>query len=129
MFEFIWMSFRTKEYTKEDMRYIYTNFNNIKKLYNKEWFNKATENIEIYSGYETEKYKTNPISEKIYLIRIEYQIKNYFGELDGLHYRSKDYILIDNKFYKQDKGDGIEVKRMTKELKGILSEIKKGENE
>lgn len=42
-----------------------------------------------------------------------------------MHFRSKKYVLMDGKIYQQcDFGKVKEVSRMTKELKGILSEIK-----
>ena len=93
-------------------------------LTDKEWFNKNTTSVCIHRGYETEEYSTEPISEMIYHIDIEYQILNYFGDRSGMHYRHKEYMLVDGKLYKQVKGEGIEVKRMTKELKGILEELK-----
>jgi hypothetical protein len=34
-------------------------------------------------------------------------------------------MLVDGKLYKQEKGESVEVKRMTKELKGALEELKR----
>lgn len=80
--------------------------------------------ISIHKGYETEEYSEVPVSEMIYRIAIDYQIVNYFGDRSGMHFRSKVYMLIGNKLYKQDKGEGVEVTRLTKELKGALEELK-----
>lgn len=90
----------------------------------KVWFNKTTTYIVILKGYETEEYSHKPISEIIYYIAIEYQILNYFGDTSGMHFRNKVYMLIGDKLYKQVKGEGVKVNKITKELKGILEELK-----
>ena len=50
-------------------------------------------------------------------------IKNYFGDKSGHHYRNKNYIYKEGVLYKLDCNQGIEVKRVTKELSGILTNI------
>lgn len=116
-----WKSFRLPDGKR---RWFYTDEESVLRMVNKEWFNKSTIGISIHKGYETKEYSTEPISDIIYHISIDYQIANYFGEINGMHFRSKIYMLIGDELYKQDKGEGIEVKRMTKELKGALAELK-----
>jgi len=99
------------------------------RIVGKSWLNKATMGVSIHIGYETEEYKTTPISNEIYHISIDYYIANYFGDTSGMHFRSKEYVLIDGALYKQSE-NGALVSRMTKELKGIMEEIgemKKGD--
>ncbi len=106
-------------------RWMYTDEQSAIKLKDKDYFNKDTIGIIIRKGYETEENKTEPISDIMYYIGIDYKIANYFGNTSGMHYRSKRYIVIDNKIYQQLKFDEVkEVKRITKELKGALNEIK-----
>lgn len=119
----MWKSFRLPD---GERRYIYTDEDSAKKITDKEWFNKNTQDITIYTGYETEEYNTAPISESIYYIIINYQISNYFGDKSGMHYRNKEYVLIGDKLYQQKGGSGTEVKRLTKELSGILKETGQG---
>ena len=116
-----WKSFRL---TDGKRRWFYTDEESVLRIVNKEWFNKATIGISIHKGYETEENSTEPISDMIYHIAIDYQVLNYFGDTSGMHYRSKLYILVGDKLYKQENGEGIEVKRITKELKGALEELK-----
>ena len=116
-----WKSFRLPDGKR---RWFYTDECLKKVIDKKEWFNKTTTDISILKGYETEEYSPKPISEMIYYITIEYQISNYFGDTSGMHFRSKEYMLISGKLYKQVKGEGIEVNKITKELKGILEELK-----
>ena len=116
-----WSSFRLPDGKR---RWFFTDGVQIN-IENKEWFNKATDAISILKGYETEEYSKVPVSELMYRISIEYQIANYFGDRSGMHYRRKEYVLIGDKLYKQVKGEGTEVKKITKELKGILEEIGK----
>lgn len=105
-------------------RWLYTDEETAIKLNDKDYFNKDTIGIIIYKGYETEENKTKPISDLMYYISIDYRIANYFGDTSGMHFRSKRYVLIGNKIYQQLKfGEVKEVKRITKELKGALSEI------
>ena len=62
----------------------------------------------------------------MYYISIDYKIANYFGDTSGMHFRSKRYVVIGDKIYQQLKfGEAKEVKRITKELKGALNEIKR----
>lgn len=116
-----WMSYRLPD---GKMRCFYTDEESSLHIVDKPWFNKATTGISIHKGYETEEYSAQPISEMIYRIAIDYRILNYFGDTSGMHFRSKIYMLVDGKLYKQEKGEGVEVKRMTKELKGALEELK-----
>lgn len=116
-----WKSFKLPD---GKMRWFYTDEDLKTSIDTKEWFNKTTTDITIHKGYETEEYSSKPISEIIYCITIEYQISNYFGDTSGMHFRSKEYILIGDKLYKQEKGESTEVHKMTKELKGILNELK-----
>ena len=118
-----WKSFRLPDGTR---RWFYTDEESVLRIVNKEWFNKATMGISIHKGYETEENSTEPISDMIYHISIDYHILNYFGDTSGMHYRSKLYMLVGDKLYKQENGEGTEVKRITKELKGALEELKIG---
>ena len=106
-------------------RWLYTDEESAIRLNDKDFFNKNTVGIIIYKGYETEENNTEPISNLMYYISIDYKIANYFGDTSGMHFRSKRYVIIDDKIYQQLKfGEVNEVKRITKELKGALSEIK-----
>ena len=116
-----WKSFRLPD---GKIRWFYTDEKSRVIIKDKEWFNKNTISICIYKGYETEEYSEKPVSEMIYRIAIDYQIANYFGDRSGIHFRSKIFMLIGDKLYKQDKGEGIEVTKITKELKGALEELK-----
>lgn len=117
-----WKSFRLPD---GKMRWFYTDEQSRIKVEDKKCYNKNTTCISILKGYETEEYSEKPISEMIYRIAIDYKIANYFGDRSGMHFRSKEYMLIGDKLYKQDKGEGIEVTRMNKELKGALEELKR----
>lgn len=44
-------------------------------------------------------------------------------QVSGHHYRNKNYIYKEGVLYKLDCNQGIEVKRVTKELSGILTNI------
>lgn len=115
-----WKSFKLPDGVR---RWFYTDESLKRVINNKEWFNKATTDISVLKGYETEQYDSTPISEIIYYITIESQILNYFGDTSGMHFKYKEYVLIGDKFYKQIKGEGVEVVKITKELKGILDEL------
>ena len=115
-----WQSFRLSD---GERRYFYTDEKSKLRITDKKWFNKATMGITVHKGHETEEYSEKPISETIYRIAIDYQILNYFGDTSGMHFRSKVYMLIDGVLYKQEKWECVEVKRMTKELRGVLEEI------
>lgn len=117
-----WKSFRLLD---GKMRWFYTDEESKISIKDKDWFNKNTTSICIHKGYETEEYSTEPISDMIYRIAIDYRIANYFGDRSGMHFRSKVYMLIGDKLYKQDNGEATEVTRMTKELKGALQELRK----
>lgn len=116
-----WKSFRLAD---GKQRWFYTDEASRVKV-DKKCYNKNTTCISILKGYETEEYSAEPISKMIYYIAIDYRIANYFGDTSGMHFRSKTYMLVDDKLYKQEKGEGVEVKRMTKELKGALEELKR----
>lgn len=116
-----WKSFRLPD---GKMRWFYTDEESKISIKDKDWFNKNTTSICIHKGYETEEYSAEPISDVIYRIAIDYRIANYFGDRSGMHFRSKVYMLIGNKLYKQDNDEATEVTRMTKELKGALQELK-----
>lgn len=117
-----WKSFRLPD---GKIRWFYTDEESKLSIKDKKWFNKHTTSICIHKGYETEENGTEPISDMLYRIAIDYKIANYFGDRSGMHFRSKVYILVGDKLYKQDKGEAIEVTRMTKELKGALEELRK----
>ena len=106
-------------------RWLYTDEESAIRLKDKDFFNKDTIGIIIRKGYETEENETEPISDLVYYISIDYKIANYFGDTSGMHFGSKRYVIIDDKIYQQLKfGEAKEVKRITKELKGALSEIR-----
>lgn len=115
-----WRSFRLLD---GKQRWFYTDEQNKISIMDKEWFNKNTIGICIHKGYETKENDTEPISDMIYRIAIDYKIANYFGDKSGRHYRSKIYMLIGDKLFKQENGEAVEVNRMTKELKGALAEL------
>lgn len=105
-------------------RWMYTDEQSAIKLHDKDYFNKNTIGIIIRKGYETEENKTEPISDLMYYIGIDYKIANYFGDTSGKHFRSKRYVVINNKIYEQLKfGEAKEIKLISKELKGALNEI------
>lgn len=110
--------------TDGKMRWFYTDEKSAIRIPKKEWFNKSTTHIIIHKGYETNSHGTEPISKMIYRVSINYKIANYFGDRSGMHYRSKNYMLIGDELYKQENGEGVLIKRITKELKGVLEELK-----
>ncbi len=116
-----WKGFKLQD---GKQRWMYTDEQSAIKLHDKDYFNKNTIGIIIRKGYETEENKAEPISDLMYYIGIDYKIANYFGDTSGMHFRSKRYIVIGDKIYEQLKFDEAkEVKRISKELKGALSEI------
>ena len=54
-------------------------------------------------------------------LELDYQIANYFGDTSGVHRRI--YVLIGNKLHQQENSAGVEFKKLTKGIKGILKEI------
>lgn len=117
-----WKGFRTE--SGGSLRYFYTDEKNALQLRDKIYFGKNTDGVIIYKGYETEYSSEVPISKEIIYIEIGYHLSNYFGDRSGRHHRSKTYLLIDDKILQQDDhGKVKEVVRLTKELKGILSEL------
>lgn len=116
-----WKGFRLLD---GKQRWLYTDEQSAMRLNNKDYFNKNTIGIIIYKGYETDENKTEPISDTIFYISIDYRIENYFGDKSGKHYRNKRYVVVDDNIYQQlQYGEVKEVKRVTRELKGVLSEI------
>lgn len=116
-----WKSFRLHD---NKLHWLYTNEKSLVQLENKEFFNKDTLRVDIYKGYETKENQTESMSDSIYYIDVIYRISNYFGDRSGQHKRLKSYVVIKNKVYQQmAAGDVKEVKRMGRELKGILQEL------
>lgn len=112
-----WKTYRVKSNKK---RWFYTDRKI--EIEDMPWFNKHTCSITVLVGYETEENSTLPIvpfPDEVYYVSIEHQIANYFGDTSGMHFRHKDYVMIDRKLYKQD-SEGSEVVRITKELRGVL---------
>lgn len=126
----IWKSFKTES---QERKYFYTDECKKYLIKNKEWFNKNTDYICIYEGFETLEYSEKPISDKMYFINIGYHISNYFGDKTGCHFRNKDYVFMNGIIYKQDRyGESSTIVcKITKELKNVklyLNEIiEKGE--
>lgn len=117
-----WKGFRTESDGLQ--RYFYTDEKNALILREKPYFNKTTDGVTIFKGFETKENSEIPISPEIIYIAIYYHISNYFGDKSGKHFRSKRYLIIDDKILQQcDFGEVKEVNRLTKELKGILSEL------
>lgn len=116
-----WKGFRLPD---GKQRWFYSDEESAIRLHDKEYFNKNTTSIIIYKGYETEENKTEPISDIMYYISIDYKIANYFGDTSGMHFRSKRYVIVGDKIYEQlQYGEVKEIKRKTKELKGVLTSI------
>lgn len=88
---------------------------------------KSNNRIVLFKGYETKENEMTPINESaiIYYICINYQISNYFGDTSGNHHRSKRYVMKEGHLYQQLQfGEVKETKRLTKELKYALNNIK-----
>lgn len=119
------MEWRTFRLDDEKQRWLYTDETKAIVLHEKDFFNKNTDYVAIYKGFETEEYSMKPISNEIYFINIGYSIKNYFGDTSGIHFRNKDYIFKNGVLYKLERygNPSTVVKRITKELKGVLAEI------
>lgn len=117
-----WKGFRLPD---EKQRWICTDEDSAIRLHNKDYFNKNTISIIIYRGYETEENSVDPLSDIIYLINVNYRIVNYFGDKSGRHCKNKKYVVINNRVYQQSQsGEVKEVRRITKELKGTLIELR-----
>ena len=69
-----------------------------------------------FKGFETAENDTKPISEDIYRISINYKTSE-----KKLH--NKIYMFVKGELYKQECGNGIKVRRLTKELKQVLEVI------
>jgi hypothetical protein len=55
---------------------------------------------------------------------VDYHIANYFGDKSGRHYRSKAYLLLNDQILQRcTNGEFTKISKVTKELKGILSEL------
>lgn len=122
-----WQGFRTE--TDEKERYFYGNDNGALYLKGKGYFNKNTINVMVCRGVEvTDLSSQEAVSEEeILLISICVRISNYFGDKSGRHLRNKRYIKIGGNLYLQNEfGNPKEVLRLSKELKGILSEAEIG---
>jgi hypothetical protein len=118
-----WKGFRIENNTIQ--RWFYTDENNALRLEQKPYFNKNTDSITIYKGFETNESSESPISDEIVYISVGYHIANYFGDKSGMHFRNKSYLLISGQIFKRNEnGYFSEVTRLNKELKGVLSEIK-----
>lgn len=64
-----WKGFR---FPDGKQRWFYSDEESAIRLHDKEYFNKNTTGIIIYKGYETEENKTEPISDIMYYISIDY---------------------------------------------------------
>ena len=114
-----WKSFRLDS---SDRRYFYTDETKKIVIEDAEWFNKNTDSVIIFCGYETDGYNSEPISEPMFMINIEYRIANYFGNKGGYHYRDKWYVLKNDVLYKMNGYEpSTTASKMTKELKGIIA--------
>lgn len=85
-----WKGFRTEN--SGEQRYFYTDEKNALRLTNKLYFNKYTDEVIIYKGYETKESNEAPISKEIIYIEVTYHISNYYGDRSGRHHRSKTYL-------------------------------------
>ena len=108
-----WISFGLED---GNIRWFCTNPSAKFKMENKNWFNKNTKSITVYKGFETVENDTKPISKDIYRISVDYKISDR-----KLH--NKIYMFVNGVLYKQDHGNGIQVRRLTKELKQVLKII------
>lgn len=108
-----WISFGLED---GKVRWFYTDLTSKFNIENENWFNKNTKSITIYKGFETAENDTKPISEDIYRISINYKTSDR-----KLH--SKIYMFVKGELYKQEYGNGIKVRRLTKELKQVLEVI------
>ena len=107
-------------------RWMCTNEKSAIRLRNREYFNKHTVGIVVYKGYETEEGKIEPVSDIVCYISIVSVVANYVGDTSGIHYKNKRYVIAGDKIYNQlPFGGAKEVKRITKELKGVLDEIRR----
>lgn len=93
------------------------------KILKEDWFNQQTQYVVIHKGCETAESSTTPISGIVYIITVVCSVRNYFGDKSGHHYRNRDYVYKDGTLYKLDLNQGIKVKKITKELRGILNSI------
>lgn len=90
-----------------------------KVIENKEYFNKHTKRIYVSKCYLSNKdFKIIDRDKEILEIKIIYSIK-YFNQSER-KLRAKHYIYMNNVLYKSDEG----TKRLSKEIKGVLQEIK-----
>jgi hypothetical protein len=95
------------------------NHDEIIKVEDKDYFNKNTQYINIIKGVECDN-RLNPINDKeIKMIEVVYIIANYFGDRLGHHWRTKQYMLVDDILYNND---GEQVKRIPKEINLSLEE-------
>ena len=107
--ELYWKGFKLSD---GKQRWLCTSDADQVKISKADWFNR-----------QTAEASTKAVSGNIYMITVVCSIKNYFGDKSGHHYRNKNYIYKECVLYKLDCNQGIEVKRVTKELSGILTNI------
>lgn len=123
--ELYWKGFKLPD---GKQRWLYTSDADQVKISKADWFTRQTEYVVIHKGYETAESSTKAISGIIYIITVVRSIRNYFGDKSGYHYRSVYFIYRDGVLYKSDScNQVVEVKRITKELKGILTRISQHE--
>ena len=119
----LWKGFRTESNGKQ--KYFYTNENTIIKFKDKPYFNKNTDSVIVYKGFETKINSDVAISGKSIYIEVVYHITNYFGDKSGMHFRNKKYVLVNNTIFQQCLyGEVKKITRMPKELRGLLNELK-----
>lgn len=119
---FFWKGFHLTE--DDTQRWFYTTEETAIKLNGKDYFNKQTESVVIYRGYETLEHGTDPISGEGFYIKIICRLNNYFGDKSGRHIRTKNYVYYNGRLYQQlPTGEVKYIKRHTTELNGIFHDI------
>lgn len=113
-----WISFGLED---GNVRWFCTNLTSKFKMENKNWFSKNTKSITIYKGFETAENDIDSISKDIYRISVDYKTSER-----KLH--NKIYMFVNGELYKQEYGNGIKVRRLTKELKHVLEIIDEQKN-
>lgn len=89
------------------------------------WFNKATDYVSIKAGHEIT--PESSLCETMYFIDVGVHIDNYFEDTSGLHFRNRLFLYYKDTVYVYagETEPSKPRKRLSKELKGILQEIKK----
>lgn len=91
---------------------------NQKILQDKEYFNKNTHTIHVYSCKMIDKtLNTLDENKNILWIRVSYTI-NYFNT-NQQRFRVKEYVYINGTLYQSNK----DIKRIPKEIQGVLNEL------